>query len=284
MVFAEKIIFGKRRILNLIFTILFVYAALVCLMFQFQRSFIYFPNRIHETPDSVGAKEVEVIAVQPANMKVSIDGWYQAPADSSKPVILYFHGNGLSVPSYYSRVEPFLKSGYGVLMAEYRGYGGNPGVPTEKGLYADADAYYQWLVQRAHIPGSQIILYGLSLGAGIAVDQAVKHPEAMALILEAPFTSLPDVARPHYFFLPVDWLMLDRYSNKRKIGKIDLPLLIMHGEKDMVVPSALGKQLFDLANQPKVIKLYEDAGHNDVVERGGMQDTMAFLETLKLRH
>ncbi len=283
MIFAEKIIFGKRRILNLIFSILFVYAAIICLMFQFQRHFTYFPDKNSVTPNSVGASGMEVIAVQPSNMKESINGWYQSPSDPSKPVIIYFHGNGLSIPSYYERVEPFLKNGYGVLMAEYRGYGGNPGKPTERGLYADADAYYQWLIQTGNIPESRIVFYGLSLGSGIAVDQAAKHSDAMALILEAPFTSLPDVARPRYFFLPVDLLMLDRYNNGKKIGKIDLPLLLMYGERDNIVPPVLGKRLFDLGNQPKTLKSYREAGHNDVTDHGGIKDTLDFLESLRLK-
>jgi fermentation-respiration switch protein FrsA (DUF1100 family) len=284
VVFASKVIFGRRRILNLILCILFVYAGLACLMFQFQRHFIYYPDKVRVIPASVGAAGMEVIAVQPANMKESIDGWYQPPADPSQPVIIYFHGNALSISSYYSRIQPFLKAGYGVLLAEYRGYGGNPGRPTERGLYADAEAYYQWLIQKGKIPGNRIVLYGLSLGTGVAVEQAVRHPDAMALILEAPFTSLPDLARPSYFYLPVDLLILDRYSSGRKIGKIDLPLLVMQGARDMVVPPALGKKLFNLANQPKTFKAYAEAGHNDVIDHGGMQDTIAFLESLKLKH
>jgi hypothetical protein len=106
----------------------------------------------------------------------------------------------------------------------------------------------------------------------------------MALILEAPFTSLPDIVRPSYFYLPVDLLMLDQYNSGRKIGKIDLPLLLMLGAQDGVVPPALGKKLFNLANPPKTFKLYQDAGHNDVIDHGGMQDTIAFLESLKLKH
>ena len=93
-------------------------------MFQFQRTFIYFPDRARVPASSVGADAMEIIAVQPADMSESIEGWYQGPSDPSKPVIVYFHGNGLSIPSYYPRVEPFLKAGYGVLLAEYRGFGG----------------------------------------------------------------------------------------------------------------------------------------------------------------
>ena len=127
MAFSGKVTFGRRRALNLILCILFVYAAVICLMFQFQRTFIYFPDRARVPASSVGADAMEIIAVQPADMSESIEGWYQGPSDPSKPVIVYFHGNGLSIPSYYPRVEPFLKAGYGVLLAEYRGYGGNPG-------------------------------------------------------------------------------------------------------------------------------------------------------------
>lgn len=272
--------FRKHRIYGYMMTFLIVYILFMLVIFQMQRGMMYFPGKSQLRPGDVSANGMEVISVWPAHANFGIEGWYQAPSEPSKPVIVYFHGNAMTIPSAYSRVEPFLNAGYGVLLAEYRGYNGNLGKPTEKGLYADADAYTAWLKTTAGIPENRIIFYGLSLGTGVAVDQAVKNPDTAAIILEAPYTSLVDVARRHYFYLPVDLMMLDRYPSKKRIARAKIPLLVLHGERDTTVPVAQGIALYELAGEPKTLKTYPDAGHNDLPAHGSIRDALEFLDKL----
>jgi fermentation-respiration switch protein FrsA (DUF1100 family) len=137
--------FRKHRFYSYMITFLIVYVLFLLVMFQMQRTMTYFPGKTQLRPIDVGANSMDVIFVEPADADFGIEGWYQAPVDSRKPVIVYYHGNAMTIPFVYPRVESFLKAGYGVLLAEYRGYNGNLGKPTEKGLYADADAYTKWL-------------------------------------------------------------------------------------------------------------------------------------------
>lgn len=276
-VFQEKIIFGRRRILNLIFSFLFVYAVVLLFLFFNQRYFIYFPVREIPSPAEAGAPQMQVIAVLPKGMTQSIKGWYAAPADPDKAVLLYFHGNGGGVDLRVPRVLPLIEKGYGVLLAEYRGYSGNPGKPSEQGFYADAEAYYGWLREQG-IEENRIVFYGESIGSGPATYLASKHWNARGLILDAPFTSLTDIAQRQMFFVP-SWLLLrDRYPNIKRIGNINMPLLVLHGERDMVVPKRYGVRLFEAAAEPKTLKLFPEGGHSDLYYYGAGQAVLEFLE------
>lgn len=276
-VFQEKIIFGRRRILNLIFTFLFAYAVVALFLFFNQRYFIYFPVKEIPSPAEAGAPQMQVIAVLPKGMTQSIEGWYAEPAGADKPVLLYFHGNGGGVDLRVPRVLPLIERGYGVLLAEYRGYSGNPGKPSERGFYADAEAYYSWLLEQGIAEG-RIVLYGESIGSGPATYLASKHGDARGLILDAPFTSLTDIARRQMFFVPVGLLLRDRYPNIDRIDAIDMPLLVMHGERDMIVPTRYGVRLFEAAAEPKTLRLFPEGGHSDLYYHGAGQAVLEFLE------
>ena len=276
-VFQEKIIFGRRRILNLIFSFLFVYGMIALFLFFNQRHFIYFPVKDIPSPAEAGVPDMQVIAVMPKGMTQSIEGWYAPPADDDKPVLLYFHGNGGGIDLRVPRVAPLIKRGYGVLLAEYRGYSGNPGKPSEKGFYADAEAYYAWLLDQG-IEENRIVFYGESIGSGPATYLASKNWNARGLILDAPFTSLTDIAQRQMFFMPVWLLMRDRYVNVQKIGNINMPLLVMHGERDKVVPHRYGVRLFEAAAEPKTLKLFPEGGHSDLYQFGAGQAVLEFLE------
>ena len=179
------------------------------------------------------------------------------------PTIIRFHGNASNVLWNMEAMEPYIAQGYGALSAEYRGYSGNPGKPTENGLYKDAHAYMQFL-QGKGILTNNIIVYGESVGTGPAVQTAVDYPGIHTLILQSPFTSLMDAAGKHYPFLPVKWLLLDRYDSLFKIKNIKAPLVIVHGTDDGVVPYKLGKKLFEAANEPKSLITIEGGRHNDL--------------------
>lgn len=280
-VFQEKIVIGRRRVLNMVFSVLFVYAMVVLFLFFNQRSFIYHPDRDRPSTVEAGVPDMEVIAVLPEGMDQAIEGWYMPPTDPAKPVILYFHGNGGAIDIRAPRVIPLMKEGYGVLLAEYRGYGGNPEKPTEKGFYADADAYYNWLTKQGGIPEERIVLYGESLGSGIATYLASKHHNIRGLILDSPFTSLTAVAQMRMFFIPVTFLLLDRYPSIERIGDINVPLLVLHGERDGIVPVRFGKKIYEAANQPKTLRLFPEGGHNDLYQYGAGDAVLQFLKSAK---
>ena len=149
------------------------------------------------------------------------------------------------------------------LLLTYRGYSGNPGKPTEQGLYNDARAAMTFL-QSEQIALKCIVLFGSSIGAAVAMQIATEYPVG-ALIMKAPFTSLPELGQAHYPFLPVKWLSKDRYNNIAKVNKIHLPVLVFHGENDRVVPLRFGKALFAKLSEPKQAVFFPERGHNDLL-------------------
>jgi len=191
--------------------------------------------------------------------------WYKPAKSPMMATIIRFHGNASNVAWSMDAMAPYINSGYGVLSAEYRGYSGNPGTPTEQGLYMDARAYIGWL-QSQGIAINNIILYGESLGTGPAVQMATEYPGLNRLILQSPYTSMVDAAGTHYPFFPVKLLLKDRYENIAKIKQIKTPLIIVHGSKDAIVPYRQGQALFDAATEPKTMITIEEGGHNDLMD------------------
>ena len=160
-----------------------------------------------------------------------------------------FHGNAGHIGHRVEKFTPFLDEGYGLLLVEYRGYGENPGKPTEDGFYKDGVAALEFL-SKQNISKQKTILYGESLGCGLAVKLSTEN-KYHSTILEAPYTSIADVASRHYWYLPAKWLVLDRFEILGIINKIKSPLLIIHGKKDNVINIELGKKVFNSAPEPK---------------------------------
>ena len=250
------------------------YGALIGTLFLFQRRLLFRPgpNRpeLRELA-RLGVREVRV-ATQDGLALVS---WYRPPP-SGRPVVLYFHGNGGHVGYRAERLRRFADAGLGVLLLEYRGYGGNPGRPSERGLYADAAAAIAFL-ERQEIASARVVLWGESLGAAVAVELAARR-EAAAVVLEAPFTSLAAVARLHYPYVPVAMMIRDRFDSLSRIGRIRGPLLVMHGGRDRVVPIRFGRALFDAAPPPKEGWFEPLAEHEDLAAFGALEAAIAFIE------
>ena len=206
---------------------------------------------------------------------LTLNGYYAAPAPG-KPVIVYFHGNaGYAGDRLYKTAEP-LKEGYGFLLTEYRGYGGNPGAPSETGLYQDARAWIAFL-KHQNITDDQMIYYGESLGTGVAVQMAKDTPPR-AVILEAPFTSVPDVGAFYYPFLPVRLVAKHHFDSRSKASVLTMPVLIMHGTRDLTVPQRFGKQLFAaIPDGHKMFVSIPKAGHANVYDYGAAAIIMDFL-------
>ena len=225
-----------------------------------ERHFIYFPERrLAATPADVGL-EFEELHFQAAD-GTRLHGWL-VPG-RGEIALLWFHGNAGNIGD---RVElPWelhRELGLAVLILDYRGYGESEGTPSESGLYLDADAALGELMQRLGLAAERIALFGQSLGTAVAVELAYRHAPA-GVILEAPFTSVRDMARRHYPWLPVRSLLRTRFDSLSKIADVSAPLLIIHGEDDETVPVEMGARLFSAAREPKRLLTIPRAGHTD---------------------
>jgi uncharacterized protein len=249
-----------------------VYACFAAMLYLTQRSLMYFPDTAHTTPAQAGLPEAVEVPLTAAD-GVHITAWH-VPPRTGFPVIVYFHGNGGALRYGVARFRQLVGAGIGLVALEYRGYGGNGGSPSERGLIADGEAAYAFAAAHYSVP--QIVLWGQSLGSGVAVAVAAEKPVGR-LILEAPFTSAAAVASARYWYMPVSLLMKDPFRSDERIGKVTAPLLILHGVHDQVVPYAMGERMFELANQPKHIVRFLDGGHEDLDRNGALDAVARFL-------
>ncbi|MBL9069555.1 MAG: alpha/beta fold hydrolase [Sphingopyxis sp.] len=180
------------------------------------------------------------------------------PAQPGRRTIVFFHGNGDSLEGAAYATRGLAAAGHGVLLVEYRGYGGNPGSPGEAGFYRDGEAAMRWLAEQGVAPPATIVV-GNSIGSGPATEMATRHPVA-ALILVSGFSSLPDVAASHVRWLPVRSLVRDRYANAAKIGRVAGPVLLLHGDRDRVVSVANSRRLA-AARPSATLTIVPGAGH-----------------------
>lgn len=235
------------------------YLGLVAIMYLAQRALMYFPYSVRIAPADAGFPQASEVELKAAD-NVRVLAW-TVPPKPGKPVVLYFHGNGGSLAHRVARFSRLIEDGTGLVALSYRGYGGSEGKPSEEGLIADARAAHDFA--RSHYPDAKVVLWGESLGSGVAVALAAERDVA-AVVLEAPFTSAADVAFAAYPFLPVSLLMKDQFRSDARIGKVTAPVLIMHGLRDRVVPFRLGEQLFAIANEPKEFVRFADGDHEDL--------------------
>ena len=208
-------------LIRLLAVAVFGYAFVLAALYLGQRHLIYRPDPSRPQLGALAGIGVTEATLQTAD-GLSLLAWY-LPPPAGAPVIVYFHGNGGHVGYRIPRVQQFGAAGFGVLMPEYRGYGGNPGSPSEQGFYADAAAALEFLDKQG-IAGDRRVLYGESLGTGVAVHLAAQR-EIAGLILEAPFTSIADVAQDRFPFVPARFLVSDRFDSLAVIGKVKAPIL-----------------------------------------------------------
>jgi fermentation-respiration switch protein FrsA (DUF1100 family) len=260
---------------SILLVALVCYVGLVAVMYLAQRALMYFPYTARMTPEDADFPQASEVELKAAD-GVRILAWTVAPKPG-KPVILYLHGNGGSLAHRVARFRKLIDDGTGLVALSYRGYGGSEGSPTEDGLIADGRAAYDFA--QSTYPDARIVLWGESLGTGVAIAIAGEKDVA-AVILEAPFTSAADVAFSAYPFLPVSLLMKDQFRSDARIGRVKAPVLIMHGERDRVVPFRLGERLFAMANEPKRFVRFPDGGHEDLDRYDHLQAARAFMSGL----
>lgn len=260
---------------SLIGTAIAAYLALLGILYVYQRDMQYHPHAV--VPDPAGSIVPEMAAVRIETE----DGlrplaWWAPPADRTRPVIVYFHGNGGTVASRAGQARILLDAGYGVLLAGYRYNAGAGGEPSEVGLIADGHAAVEFLRVRG-FPLERMVLYGESLGTGVAVAIAAGR-EVGAVILEMPYTSIADVAQDHYSFVPVRWLVKDSFDSLSRIGRIRAPLLVLHGEDDQLIPVRFARALFAAAPEPKEAHFIPGGRHGGLYELGAGNLVLDFLD------
>ena len=250
------------------------YAALIGGLYLFQRQLLYLPDR--NRPELLGLEQLGVRETMLSTEDgLSLLSWY-LQGHPGRPVIAYFHGNGGHIGYRTERLLRFAREGYGVLMAEYRGYGANPGTPTEAGFYMDGRAALAFL-DGERVAQNRLVLYGESLGSGVAVMLATEH-EIAGLILEAPFTSVAEVAQCHFPYVPASRMVTDRFDSLLRVGRVKAPILVLHGERDRVVPVRYGRALLEAAPEPKEGWFAPEAGHEDLARYGSLDAVVAFIE------
>ena len=249
------------------FTFIIVgYVSILVFMFLFQRTFMYHPTVENSSQDKIMFKFEEIFI--PTTNNISLKSWYSFD-EKNKKTILFFHGNAGTLDARIYKLNVLSELDVNFLIISYRGYSGNDGKPSEQGFYEDANSALKWLENKG-IKKEDIILYGESIGTGVATEIGSKDQYA-GIILESPFTSLVDMGKKLYPFLPVSLLQKDRYENNKKVKLINFPILIMHGKADSIVKFEMGKRLFDIANSPKFSFFPEYDNH-----------MMAFNDKMKL--
>jgi hypothetical protein len=244
-----------------------VYVALCAAAYLLQRGFIYFPMGAMGTPAEAGLQDFTTVTLETAD-KLKLAAWYRPPSDDSARVIVLFHGNAGSIADRAFKAANFAQANLGVLLVEYRGYGGNPGRPSEAGFHEDARAAVRFLEGHG-IARRRWVLFGESVGAGPAVHLAQELAASAqgsvgGVVVEAAFASTAAVAARHYWYLPMNLILRDRFENAKKIAAIGAPLLILHGARDEIVPTSHAHRLYEQAREPKRLTIIPNAGHNDL--------------------
>lgn len=270
---------GRRKIMSIVFILLSLYLAVVIFIYLNQRAMLYYPDTRMGLPEDYGLEEFNPLTLT-TDDGVKITAWYHPQAEGY-PLIIYFHGNGGHLGYRHGIYKALADAGFGVLAVSYRGYGGSEGSPQERGLYRDGRAAFAHATDTLGFSPSRILLYGESLGTAVAATLALEnakmgHPIG-GLILQAPFTSILARAQEIYFFLPVRALLRDRYETIQLIGRVNTPVLVLHGEADTIVPPHHGRALLQAAVEPKRGVFFPGVGHNDFPVDAIMRELMKFV-------
>jgi hypothetical protein len=253
---------------------------ILALVWLLQGRLMYFPILTVPAPEKVGLAGVEPVSFETSD-GLQLHAWFVAAAGRSpRPAILVLNGNAGNRAYRAPLAAALRRHGWHVLLTDYRGYGDNPGTPSEGGFTADAAAARAYLAARPDVDSNRIVFFGESLGTAVAVRLAVEQRPS-ALILRSPFTSMADLARYHYSALPSRLLLRDRYSTIDRIRDVRVPLLVIAGGRDSIVPIEYSQRLYDVAADPKTLVVLPDADHNDIELLAGAEMISAIVRFLE---
>jgi pimeloyl-ACP methyl ester carboxylesterase len=265
-----------RTIAGFVALAVVAYAGACWHLWQQQRDIIFVPSRdLRQTPADAGLDYEDVWLVSRGGAD-KLHGWWLPSSGPSAPTMLYLHGNDLNIGGNVERIARLYRMGFNVFAVDYRGYGkSDGGMPSEASVYEDAESAWTYVVQERRADPRRTVIYGHSLGGAVAIDLALRHPEARALIAESTFTSMSDMARLAYWMFPVDWLLEQRFDALSKVRRLQVPVLLIHGTADNEVPYAMSQRLFDAAPEPKRLVLIPGGGHEDSAAVGETAYTQA---------
>jgi fermentation-respiration switch protein FrsA (DUF1100 family) len=248
------------------------YLGIAALMYLAQRAIMYLPETVRTAPAAAGLPVAEEVVLDTADGEKVIV-WHVPPRED-RPVVLYFHGNGGALQHRVPRFRKLADAGVGLVALSYRGFGGSTGKPSEAGLIDDARAAYAFAAAR--YPASRLVLWGESLGTGVALALAAEKPVAKVM-LDAPFTAAVDIAAAQYPFLPVRLLMKDQFRSDQRVARLAVPVLIMHGGHDTTIPVRYGERLYAMIGTPKRFVRFDAGGHNDLDQFGATETALKFI-------
>ena len=238
-------------------SITLAYLVINLFIYFYQRNLLYNPSENNYLNDKIDFNYKEIFIETDKNIKLK--SWFINKDLKKFKTVVFFHGNAGNLLNRVHKINELNKLDINILLTSWRGFSGNKGKPSEKNLYYDAQQIIDWLKVQG-LDNKDIVLYGESLGTGVATELASKNNFG-GIILESPFTSMVDTAKIYYPYLPVNFLLKDRYDSKSKINDIKTPILIMHGKMDNIVPQQMGLELFEKANNPKYSYFPEDDDH-----------------------
>ena len=265
-----------NNLLKLFLTIFLIYFVILFFLFFYQRNLLYHPNENNYSGDqlTVDIKEVKITTQD----NIELLAWYHEKNLKDYKTILYFHGNAGSLENRIHKLNHFKNLDINFLIIAWRGFSGNEGKPSENGLYEDGESAVKWLLNKG-IEEKNIILYGESLGTGIATHIS-QNKNFAGVILETPFTSMVDVAKTFYPYIPVSLVLKDKFENKKKMKNISSPILVMHGELDQIVPFRMGEKIYKIANNPKYSYFTKYDNHMMEYDENLIRALESFLKSL----
>ncbi len=252
-----------------------LYMGIALALYFLQRKLVFSPDPTYVSPDDIELKGINEVVLKTKKEGFKLYSWYVRAAPN-KPTLLFFHGNGGNVANREEKFRQFMAEGYGVFILGYRGFGGSEGKPSEEAFVKDAFVAYDYLRDVAKIGEQQIVIYGESIGSSVATQLAVRV-EAQALVLEAPMSSVTAVAQARYPYLRVRPFLRDRFESDRHIANIAMPLLVIHGDDDQVIPLEFGEALYGAAVEPKHMKVIKGAGHTNLYDYPLVEEVVCFL-------
>jgi fermentation-respiration switch protein FrsA (DUF1100 family) len=264
---------------RLIVGLLFIAVLLLVLVWSGQRKLLYFPFGPVPSPVEAGLPRAQAVVLKTED-GLTLEAWFVPAASPSRRLTaIVFNGNGGHRGLRAPLAARLADEGISTLLVDYRGYGGNPGSPSEEGLALDARAARRYLAARPDVDAARLIYFGESLGSGVAVRLALEE-RPLALILRSPYTSIVDLATHHYPFLPAGWLLRDRFPSLDRIARVACPLLVIAARHDSIVPSEQSERLYAAAASPKRLLMLEDADHNDYALLAGPKVIGTIVEFL----
>lgn len=247
----------SKFILGGFLLVIIFYLVVITYTFFFQRTLLYHPSENTYQNDQKNFDHQEVFI--PTEDGLNLKAWFHKKNSSNNTTILYLHGNAGDLSNRIYKLNELSKLNVNFLLLAWRGFSGNEGSPTEQGLYIDAKSAVTWLSNRG-IKESEIILYGESLGTGVAIETS-RNKIFKGVILESPYTSMVDLGKIYYPYLPVRLLLRDKFETYKKISEVQSPILILHGKLDTIVPFYMGKKIYDLSNPPKYFYFVDNDDH-----------------------